>query len=90
MSNSFRKFKCAHCHCGLEGPLNAQSKDRIACPRCGEGDSLENVLGEISQHVMEQMAQRINKALVNSKHLQVNPKFMPQTRHRFVVDLESG
>jgi hypothetical protein len=87
-----KQIKCARCQCGLKGPADPQPHDRIACPECGEGDTVERVMAEVGEYVQEQVAQSIHQSLTegigSSPNLKVTTDFRPKGGHRFIVDLD--
>jgi phage FluMu protein Com len=87
-----KQIKCARCDCALQGPANAQAHDRVVCPECGEGDTLDRVLAEVGEYVKEQAAaslsQSISKGAKGSKFLKVTSNFKPKGGHRFVMDVD--
>lgn len=86
-----KEVKCARCKCGLEGPLDPQPHDRIACPRCGEGDTVERVMAEVGEYMQEQAAHALHKAVTHgfgsSEFFKVKTKLPPKGKHRFVIDM---
>lgn|GEM_PF-1388903 len=93
MSDDIRQFKCARCNCALEAFPDAKPEPRAACPKCGEGDTIDNVVREIGDHMMEQLAQGLNQTFTEaartSKNVKFTPTFKPKGGHRFIVDRES-
>ena len=53
------KVLCARCHVPLEGRAEPNPDDRMACPRCGEGDRYEAVLAEVGEYIQEMATQKI-------------------------------
>ena len=87
-----KEVKCARCNCALQGPADPQPHDRLACPVCGEGDTVERVMAEVAEHLKEQMAQSFHNAIMGgargSKYVKVTSDFVPKGGHRFVMDLD--
>lgn len=55
------KVLCARCHVPLEGPAEPNPEDRMSCPRCGEGDRCEAVIGEVNEYIQVMASQKIAK-----------------------------
>lgn len=89
---STHAVKCGSCKCDLEHFPDAKPDPRAACPRCGEGDTLDNIHRIVAEFVEERLAQSIHAAVVDgvrgSKALKVTSNFRPKRNHRFVVDLD--
>ncbi|WP_139350410.1 hypothetical protein [Rhodanobacter sp. B04] len=84
---------CARCHIALEGPAEPKSDDRIACPRCGEGDRYETVISEVGEYVQEMAAQKIADMVGNtakrSSMFTVTSTHTPSSRQwRFIADVD--
>lgn len=84
------EVKCAQCKIALQGPTNPKPQDRFSCPRCGIGDSYQNVMRDVRGHVEEQLGNRITQLMRNatrgSKYLQFTEKPRAKRRYRFIVD----
>jgi len=84
--------KCAECNLALEGPVDPQPHDIVACPGCGVSDTLENVTREVGEYVAEKMAESLSvdmrDAFRGSDLIKVTSDYRPQGSHRFIVDLD--
>lgn len=87
-----KTVKCAKCDCALKGPTNPQPNDRMECPRCGDGDTVERVMSEVKEYVKDQMAtalvEGMRRATRGSKFLKVSSKSSAHRDYRFVVDID--
>ena len=87
------KVLCARCHVPLEGPAEPNPDDRMACPRCGEGDRFEAVFSEVQEYVTEMAAQKISAMIGNtakqSSVFKVTASYRPSGRQwRFIADVD--
>ena len=93
MRGRSQEIQCAACHCQLAMPAHAKLDDRVFCPFCGEGDSLQNVLTEVKQYAEERFVQQIQDRLRDLTRgtpcLEFMPPPQPSRRYRFVVELGS-
>lgn len=93
MTDETGPILCAACHCPLEGPADANMQDRFACPVCGEGDTLENVLVEVKQSaeelIMKKLQHRGRKISRGNSSLDFTPNVQPKRRYRFIANLEA-
>ena len=81
------KVLCARCHVPLEGPTEPNPDDRMACPRCGDGDRYEAVLAEVGEYVQEMAAQKLASAFKGGESVSVT--FTPSARRwRFIADVK--
>jgi hypothetical protein len=87
-----QEIKCAKCNIPLKGPADPQPQDRIACPRCGVGDTFENISAEITEYIGEQLvkalARQTEAAFSKSKNMKLAQTPRPQKSYRFIVDFE--
>ena len=85
-------IECAKCNVPLQGPTpNPKPQDRFVCPRCGAGDTLENIMRETQDYVTDKVGESIGRVLENaareSKALTFKKNRRPKKCHRFIVDL---
>ena len=90
MATDTKSILCGKCRVPLEGSANPKPKDRYSCPRCGNGDTVENVLSEAKSFVTE-MAQRklqesMRQAARGSKFIKFDGKPIPKRTYRFITD----
>lgn len=90
MANDTESILCGDCRVPLEGPANPKPEDRYACPRCGKGDTVENVLAEVKAFITE-AAQRLldeslRKATWRNKFVKFESKPRPKRVYRFITD----
>lgn len=93
MTTTTHQAKCARCNVPLESSVpDPQPDDHVACPICGEGDTLENVGREISEYLASKASDEIGSMLENafrgSEAFTVEKKPGPQKRYRFIIDYE--
>lgn len=86
------QIKCAKCKIPLQGPRNPKPQDRFSCPKCGIGDSYQNVMREVGNQAEDYLANRITQAMRNatrgSKHLKFTEKPRAKRSYRFIVDVK--
>lgn len=84
-----QNIKCARCRWSLRGPPKPKPHDRLTCPRCGNGDTLKNIMAEARRYVEEQEAHEYYSQLVkagrSSQHLEVIEKSAANRTFRFIV-----
>jgi hypothetical protein len=85
------EVKCATCKVALQGPSAPKPQDRFSCPKCGIGDSYENVMREVGNHAREQLADGLARSMRaatrGSKYVKFVEKPRAKRAHRFIVDL---
>ena len=90
---SAHEVKCAKCKIPLQGPTNPKPQDRFSCPKCGIGDSFDNVMREVGdqarEHVANLTAKMLRDATRGSKHLKFTEKPRAKSARRFIVDLRA-
>jgi hypothetical protein len=86
-------LKCANCDVALKGPANPNPNDRVECPRCGTGDSLENALADAGEYAAEQISdtfgRELESALRHSKTMKLTKTHGPRKAHRFIIGPEA-
>ena len=93
MSAQNPQIKCAKCKVPLQGPADAQPQDRFACPSCGEGDSLDNILREVGEVAGDQAADFLERGMRRAARqsggfIKIKEQPRGKRSHRFIVDLE--
>ena len=90
MSISTHEIKCARCNVALKGPANPKGHDCLACPSCGNGDTLDRVMEEIKEQLAVKAAEAFGRGLEaafrNSKNMKLTKTPRPQKSYRFVAD----
>jgi hypothetical protein len=76
---------CARCKIPLEITTNLEVDNFLACPVCGEGDTVENVAREVGEYVVEKrFSNMLRGAAENSTALTFTEG--PKRVYRFVAD----
>lgn len=92
MSLKTADIKCAKCNVALQSPTDPKPDSRIACPTCGEGDTYDQVMREVSEHVTEQagdfLTGKISADLRRNKNIKITKHAVPKKPHRFIVNLD--
>lgn len=90
--NKTAEIKCATCNVALQGPVESKPDDMVTCPACGQGDTFDNVMREVRDHIKEQMADYASRVVMEpfrrSKLFKVSQTPRVKKRHRFVVNLD--
>lgn len=83
---------CGRCKVPLKGPGDSDPQGRFSCPKCGNGDTRENVLREVGEHVKEQAARHLQEEMRStarsSKFIKFEGKPIPKRSYRFIADIE--
>jgi len=91
MTTEQPEVKCAACKVALQGPSVPKPQDRFSCPKCGVGDSYENVMREVGEHAQEQLADGLARSMRaatrGNKYVKFTEKPRAKHSHRFIVDL---
>lgn len=86
-------LKCANCDVALQGPADAKPQDRVSCPSCGAGDTLENALADAGEYAAEQISDALGReleaALRHSKTMKLTKTHGPRNAHRFIIGPEA-
>ena len=56
---ALRHILCAECQVPIEQLGADQAGDRVACPRCGQGDRYEAVMSEVEAYVQEEYERKV-------------------------------
>jgi predicted RNA-binding Zn-ribbon protein involved in translation (DUF1610 family) len=90
MSAEFVKALCAKCQVPPEPVTDDNGEERFACPVCGEGDTRDNILREVGEHVKEVAARHLQEAARDvsrrSKFITFSGDPIPKGSYRFVSD----
>lgn len=95
MTTTTYQPKCARCNVTLESSVpDPEPKDHVACPTCGEGDTLENVTREIGEYITEKMTESLGDTFRNLERnsggmIKVTTSHSPHRIYRFIVDYEA-
>jgi hypothetical protein len=83
---------CGACKVPLVAVPDHDPKDWFACPRCGEGDTRENMLRVVGEHAQELSArflqEEARKTAGRVKFIQFKGKPIPKRSYRFISDLK--
>lgn len=94
MASDTEEILCGTCRVPLEGPANPEPQDRYTCPRCGNGDTVENVLAEVNAFVQEAAQGALDKslrdALRGNDFIKVTGKPIQRRQYRFVTNHRFG
>lgn len=84
-----QSIKCARCRWSLRGPPKPKPYDRLTCPRCGNGDTLANIMIEVRQYIEQLEAHENYSALIktasNNGQLEAIRERPPRRAFRFIV-----
>lgn len=88
-----KPIKCARCNVPLEGKIvDGEAQEYFSCPRCGVGDTHENIMRELADYTEEKAAEFLSKTMSDiarkSKFITFRENSRPKKRYRFVVDLD--
>jgi hypothetical protein len=78
---------CARCQEPLEVVVDSEP-EAVACPTCGEGDTVENVTREVGEYIAEKMfSDMLRKTAQESSALTFTES--PKRSYRFIAKHES-
>lgn len=80
---------CAACRSEVTAPSKPKPSDYCSCPKCGVGDTYENVLADVKAYVTEQAARSLQKSLKkvasSSKSMTYKAGRITTANYRFIV-----
>lgn len=89
MASDRQDILCGFCRIPLEGPANPEPQDVFACPKCGNSDTVENVMSAAKAFVTEAAQHALNeslrKAARGSKFMKFEGKRVQKKAHRFIT-----
>lgn len=85
-----KQVKCSKCNVALQRVADPNPENRHACPSCGQGDRLDQIMIEVREYVAEKardgLSASLQRATSRSKHLKHTPAPRRHKEHRFIVD----
>jgi DNA-directed RNA polymerase subunit RPC12/RpoP len=92
MGGETKSALCGKCKVLLEGPVEAQADSVFSCPRCGEKDTLENIMLVLKEYTEEFTArflqEKMRSVARGSKLINYRGNRIPERSHRFIVDID--
>lgn len=80
---------CGNCGTPLEGPEDARPEDEVACSKCGQSDTLADVIESAQNFVTDETAKQLNATMADavkgSKYITFRPSQFPKQRYRWTV-----
>ncbi|MBE0453640.1 MAG: hypothetical protein IBX58_08170 [Roseovarius sp.] len=90
MADDTQNILCGTCRIPVEGPADPDSQDVFSCPRCGNSDTLENVMASAKSFVEELAARSLQEsareAARGSKFIKFEGKSIPHRTYRFITN----
>ena len=74
-------------------PIADSQPESWRCPVCGDGDTRENVMREVKEHMKEVVARgfqnAIRKGIAGNPNIKAVGDLIPKRSYRFISDLET-
>ena len=80
---------CGNCGTPVEGPEDATPEDVITCSRCGQSDTLAQIIDSAQEFVTDEASRslddRLAQAVKGSKVIKFTPSSRPNREYRWKV-----
>jgi len=90
MATDTQEILCGSCRVPLQGVADPEPQDIYACPKCGAGDTVENVIASAKAFAVEAakhfLQESLRQAVRGSKIMKLDSQPIKKGSHRFITN----